>query len=143
GYYKELARRGIKHRPVSDKANNKQRLIEDANVAFLKGKIRLTPAAALLEEELVACTWDEKVDGKIVNGSKYHLFDSLQYAVYGFPEFDPSVAREWKSFNHEMRRVSQEAKQKKAKEREQHVFRIQAKQRRKQTRKQGRKRRVN
>lgn len=127
GYYQELARRGIKYRPVSDKANNKQHLIEKANVAFLQGKIRLTEASLALEEELIACTWDEKVDGRIVNGSRYHLFDSLQYAVYALPPHDPKAIREWKSFEHELKRQSEETKEKKAKERQKHIYRIQAK----------------
>ena len=133
GYYQELGRRNIKYMAVSEKANNKLRLIEMANVAFLKGQICLTPASGLLEEELVACTWKEDTEGKIVNGSRYHLFDSLQYAVFGFPEHDPTAAREFKSFENELRRASKAEKTKKAKEKQQHVYKIQARQRRQMT----------
>lgn len=129
GYYQELARRNIPYRPVGDKANNKLKLIEEANIAFLKGRIFLTEASDVLEEELVGCTWDQTgSENRIINGSRYHLFDSLQYAVYALPEFNLELVKPWKSFEHAMRQASQREKAKKAEVRQQKIMKIQAKQ---------------
>ncbi len=129
GYYQELSRRKIDYKVVNDKAYNKQTLIDKSNEAFLNKQIFLTEASELLEEELIAAAWDEKIEGKIVNGSRYHLFDSLQYMVYAIPKWEPYLVTEWKSFEHSLYQRNEKQKKEKAKIAARNLYKIQVKQR--------------
>jgi len=90
GFYKEAHRRSIKYRTVADiKAGRKHDLIDLANTRMLSGKMYLTNGSGPLEDELVSCVWNENNPDKIVNASRFHCFDTFQYAAANIPKFDP------------------------------------------------------
>jgi phage terminase large subunit-like protein len=118
GFWKEASRQGITYRTVGDqKYYGKNDFIDKANEALAKGQVKLTEASELLEDELITCTWSDNGDGRIVNASKYHVFDSMQYAISNLPKFDPSVAvvrtpDEWIRYNWKQQQATKAKKAK-------------------------------
>ena len=133
GYWQELARRKIKFQAIANKANNKLNLIDGANCAILKGTVVLTEHSSQLEEELIACVWKEAGEGKIVNSSSYHMFDTLQYVVACLPKWEPSMAITVRNFDQQMWIDNKKEKAVVAKKQEAIVYKIQGRKNRAQS----------
>ena len=124
GFYQEAARIGINYILV-DKSRRKLLLIDGANKLLLTGKAMLTKWSSELEDELVSAAWNDKVEGRIINHSQYHCFDSMQYALDNLPTFvvnsnvnrtfDQEIKHQW-----DKARAAKSESTKKAKERYEH-----------------------
>jgi hypothetical protein len=82
------SRRRVYNTPVKD--GRKVEMIKGPTQAFIDGWLKLgTHEMDALEGELSSYRWSESVENKIVNSSKYHLIDCLQYFVDLRPKPDP------------------------------------------------------
>lgn len=79
------ASKGRQHMCPYDKSNRKPELISGLQSA-LGSRLFITPWCIDLEDELLGAQWSESREGKIANGSKYHLTDALQYAIDLLPK---------------------------------------------------------
>lgn len=89
GFYKEAARRGVAWLAYTDKNDRKILTLDQLNARLLEGKIKLTPGADALGEELLKAEWAPGGD-RIANASSYHLLDTARYAVDLLPPFVPN-----------------------------------------------------
>lgn len=88
GFYKESARRGGKWLAYTDKMDRKVETLDLLNTRLLEGRMVLTPACELLEEDLLKAEWSA-TPGKLVNASSLHLLDTARYAADVLPAHDP------------------------------------------------------
>jgi len=123
GFWKEAARIGLKYRCVSDKKDRKLELIDGSNKALITGKMFLTEFSSTLEDELVAAAWREDAEGRIINASSYHCFDTFQYAADNLPKWEPNT---WVGLTPDQAFKKQWAQEKaaKAKKIEQEKYRV-------------------
>lgn len=98
-YIHTAASLGIKYTTVYKKNDRKDELIKAFQEA-LGSKIRISPTAELLIEEITSARWSDTKEGKIANGSDYHLCDTAQYFVDVAPkrEASPQVGTNWQSW---------------------------------------------
>ena len=105
GFYREAQLQHIKYRPITDKAYNKENMIDATNTALAKGDIFLCPGSEVLADELLTCSRSEENPDKIIKASKYHTADTLRYFVHLKPKFsevesipkpEERLRREWK-----------------------------------------------
>jgi phage terminase large subunit-like protein len=74
------------------KDRRKEELIKNVSEALKTGWLKLAPSGCVdLEDEFGAARWSDTTPGKIVNGTKYHLLDALQYFVDTRPKFVPTA----------------------------------------------------
>lgn len=107
------SRPAINYMGVWKKTERKKELITGVQNALQTDTLRLAPACRNMGKELTNCQWSETTDGKIVNSSKYHLADALQYLVDVLPK-DLVVAEAPKTFDQEMRVANIKRKEKEA-----------------------------
>lgn len=89
-YIMEACRGGISYTHPWDKNNRRDDMIAKVNGAFGKTLFIAPWATEEVVGELTACQWNSTESGKIVNSHKYHVLDSLRYAVDMLPKFDPT-----------------------------------------------------
>lgn len=123
GFYREAARRKIWYHTVSEKAGRKSSLIDNSNKCLLTGKMKLTEHSNELEDELTTCAWSETQEGRIINGSSYHNFDTMQYVADALPEYDPEVAKK-RDHLQQVRYDWHQVKEKKEKKRQRQAYQI-------------------
>jgi hypothetical protein len=70
--------------PYAKNQGRKNELLQGLQVALNEGKVKLTPAASILIDELSNVIWNEQKT-KIVNSHKYHTMDSAAYFVDCMP----------------------------------------------------------
>lgn len=75
---------GLKYVCPYDKHSRKQELIKQLQSALSSGKVKFTPYATDIIEEIQQCQWGD--NGKVKNSSKYHLLDAAQYFVDCMPK---------------------------------------------------------
>lgn len=106
-YIREAALAGIQYMGVYKKTERKGELIRGYQEK-LGNTIFLTEAASDLIEETQECKWSEKTEGKIVNGSSYHLLDSAQYFCDNIPKVETSdkiQANSWQDWLYQANRA--------------------------------------
>jgi phage terminase large subunit-like protein len=89
GFYKEAARRGIPWKAYTEKNDRKHLTLDAFNARLLEGKLKLTPGADALGEELLKAEWAPGGE-RILNASSYHLLDTARYAADVLPPFAPN-----------------------------------------------------
>jgi hypothetical protein len=90
-YIQTAASMGVKYVGVYKKNDRKGELIKGLQEK-LGQKLRISPTAGDLINELQTCRWSDRGEGKIINSSSYHLLDSAQYFADGMPKYDgPAV----------------------------------------------------
>lgn len=73
-----------------EKDNRKEDLIKNVSEALKAGWLKVVEdQCELLTDEFGSARWSDTQPGKIVNSTKYHLFDCLQYFVDLRPKFIP------------------------------------------------------
>lgn len=87
-FYREARVQGVRYRPIEDKANAKEDMIDETNSALANQAIYLGPGAELLADELTMCSRSEENPNRIVKASKYHTADALRYFVRMKPRFE-------------------------------------------------------
>lgn len=90
GFYKEAARRGVPWRAYTEKNDRKVLTLDGLNARLLEGKLRLTPEADALGEELLKAEWAPG-GVRIANASSYHLLDTARYFADVLPPFVPNT----------------------------------------------------
>lgn len=88
GFYKEAQAQGIKYHPITDKAFNKENMIDACNQHLREHKVFLSPGSELLADELMTCARSEDNPDRILKASKYHTADTFRYFVYMKPKFE-------------------------------------------------------
>jgi hypothetical protein len=88
-YIQQAASMGLSYIGVYAKQTRKGELIKQLQ-ASLGSKVYLTTGLDDLVNEFNDCRWKDGGD-QIVNGSKYHLLDALQYAVDNLPRYEGMV----------------------------------------------------
>jgi len=105
GFYVEAKVQGIQYVPVTDKAYNKENMIDACNSALATGLATLTPGSEILADELLMCSRSEDNPDKIIKASKYHTADTFRYFIHLKPKFreaepavtpENSIKRAWK-----------------------------------------------
>lgn len=86
-YIREASLAGIQYMGVYKKTERKGELIRGYQEK-LGNLIFLTTESPDLIEETQECKWSERAEGKIVNGSSYHLLDSAQYFCDNIPRVE-------------------------------------------------------
>lgn len=81
------------------KDGRKGELIKNTQTA-LGTRIWLTPGVTELAEDLVQCKWSDRAEEKIVNASKWHRLDALQYLIDNLPKYDgpQHVVESWDQY---------------------------------------------
>jgi nickel-dependent lactate racemase len=100
---------------VYKKNERKKELITKLQSALATGTIALAPHCTRLGSELAHCQWSETVEDKIVNASRWHLADALQYLLDNIPT-NMLVEGPKKTFDQEMRDANTKRKEKEAQE---------------------------
>lgn len=106
---------GYRYTGVYKKNDRKGELIKGLQEK-LGTKVKLSTAGCdSLIEELQSCQWSETTEGKIVNGSRFHLLDSAQYFCDNIPKpenLGPKYVDYWDRLHsgHEQYLKNQEAK---------------------------------
>jgi len=103
-YIQVAAEEGIHYDGVYKKSERKGELIKNLQEG-LGTRLRISPNCSDLITEFQECRWSPTTDNKIVNGSKYHLLDSAQYAVDNLPKFSGQPVR--LSWEEQLRRGNQ------------------------------------
>lgn len=84
-YINQAAAMGIHYGGVYKAQGRKADLIKGLQQA-LGRRVRIAPICQPLIDELQECRWSEQAEGKIVNGSRYHLSDTAQYFADNIPK---------------------------------------------------------
>lgn len=111
-FISEAGKAKISYRPVEDKTNRKQALIKNLQQLLHDGKLKVAPWCEKLIDEFHECQWSETVDQKIVDGSRFHLLDALQYGVDSLPR--PMKVHEYKPFEAQLKEANRIRKVKEA-----------------------------
>lgn len=90
GFYKEAARRGVPWRAYTEKNDRKSLTLDAFNARLLEGKLKLTPGADLLGDELLRVEWAPG-GTKLTNASSFHLLDTARYFADVMPPFKPGL----------------------------------------------------
>lgn len=90
GFYKEAARRGVPWRAYTEKNDRKTLTLDAFNARLLEGKLKLTPAADALGDELLRVEWAPG-GTKLTNASSFHLLDTARYFADVLPPFKPGL----------------------------------------------------
>lgn len=86
-YVAEAVKRRLFYMSVH-KDRRKEELIKNVSEALKADWLKVAPTGcADLIDEMGAARWSETAPGKIINGTKYHLLDALQYFVDTRPKF--------------------------------------------------------
>jgi hypothetical protein len=95
-YTRTAATKQVYYATVRKKNDRKEELIKGYQEKLGK-RVFLSPDVCdLLVTETLDCRWSERTDGKIVNGSKYHLIDSAHYFCDAIPPAEKQVvASSW------------------------------------------------
>lgn len=103
-YMQDAAAEGIHHVAPYDKNNRRDEMISNMNMA-LGSRVLVPPWNKNLMDEMLACSWDEANPERIKNSNKYHVLDSLRYAIDCLPK-DKELP-EFKPWHQELREASQ------------------------------------
>lgn len=104
-FYREAKILGIKYRPIEDKPNSKEDMIDETNSALAREIVYLGPGAELLADELSMCQRAEDNPNRIIKASKYHTADAFRYFIRMKPKFtafkaepkpEERIRRAWK-----------------------------------------------
>lgn len=106
-YIKEAAIATASHPAITylgvyKKNERKKELITKLQGVLRDGSLVLAPHCKNAAEELANCQWSETVDDKIVNSSRYHLADAIQYFLDNVP-LNMEVIGPPKTFDQTMR----------------------------------------
>lgn len=85
-WYINTARKKGYHYQIIKKDGRKGELIKGVQAA-LGTRFYLTPGCPDLGEDLVNCKWSDKAEERIVNSSKWHRLDALQYLIDNLPSY--------------------------------------------------------
>lgn len=92
---------------VYKKNERKMELIKNLQEALTNHKLYITPECQLAVNELQSCQWSETNDIKIMKASRFHILDSLQYAIDNLPKHSPDFATP-QSFISQLRQANRE-----------------------------------
>jgi hypothetical protein len=116
-YIQQAAADKIFYEGVYKKNDRKDQLIKGYQQA-LGSRIKLVPGLADdLIDETQECRWSDKVEGKIVNASSYHLLDTAQYFCDSIPKVENKIIasshQEWLYKANNLRLQKEELKRRK------------------------------
>jgi hypothetical protein len=69
------------------KDGRKDELVKGVSEALKDGWLKFAPGLTELEDEVTAAEWSPNESGKVLNSTKYHILDALQYFVDTRPKF--------------------------------------------------------
>ena len=88
GFYKEARVQGITYIPITEKAYEKENMVDACNDAMCRQTAYLAPGSELLADELVTCERSEVSPDKILQASKYHTADTFRYFIRLKPRYE-------------------------------------------------------
>lgn len=122
-FIKEASIQGISYSIPADKNKRKKELINLLQSYLNDGKLLVTPWCKELKDEFITCQYAEGTD-RIINENRYHLLDSLRYAIDVIKRTLPfQIGGEQRTImqerleKHKARLVSQEKKQQRSRKR--------------------------
>ena len=100
--------------PFAKNNGRKTELIKNLQHALSSGRIRVANWCEDLIEEFESCRWSERIDGKIINSSRFHLLDTAQYFVDLIPKPEKQVITgtwdQWLYESNEKRKIVEQQK---------------------------------
>lgn len=110
-YIQTAASKGRIYDGVYKKNERKGALIKNLQEK-LGSRIRIAPWCTNFLTEVQDCRWSDRTDGKIVNGSKFHILDTAQYFADDIPPPDTSASNlpfhDWLYRENEKRKVARD-----------------------------------
>lgn len=96
-YIQTAASMGKNYIGVYKKNERKPELIKQLQESLGSGRVKLCPDSELLISELQDCRFSDSQEGRIVNGSSYHLLDASQYFIDNIPRAETKkiIASSW------------------------------------------------
>lgn len=106
-------RPSLNYMGVFKKTERKKDLIAAVQNALVNDTVAIAPHCKLMGKQLINCQWSEQTEDKIINASKYHLCDALQYLLDVIPK-SIEVPEVPKTFDQKMREDNQKRKENEA-----------------------------
>ncbi len=85
-FIKEAASQKLNYLGVWKKNERKKELIKNLQESMDFGRVKIAPWCDDLIQEFISCQWSESQKDKIVGATRFHLLDSVQYALDNLPK---------------------------------------------------------
>lgn len=84
-------KQGLMIQQVPKKTTRKKELIKQVQEKLNNGTLKICPECKLIQNEFATCQWSESIIDRIVGSTRFHLLDSLRYAVDVLPKYEPTI----------------------------------------------------